>query len=534
MGPGWAHQGSMADLADDRPTFLYSDPGAPVPWWSTMSGYILAIDQGTTGSTVVVLSLDGQIVGKATREFPQHYPKPGWVEHDLEEIWASVTDALAEALRVSAVSASACRAIGITNQRETTAVWRRTTGQAIHRAIVWQDRRTAERCRELKEAGHESTFKAKTGLVLDPYFSGTKVEWLLDTVDGARGQAEAGELAFGTIDSWLVGRLSGQSVHVTDATNASRTLLYDIHRGCWDEQLAAILRVPTAVLPEVRSSSEVYATTSGVPGLPDGIPIAGIAGDQQAALFGQTCFAAGEAKCTYGTGAFLLMNTGNRPVASRHGLLTTIAWRIGDETTYALEGSAFIAGAAVQWLRDGLAIIEDASEIESLARQVESSDGVVFVPALAGLGAPHWDPDARGLIMGLTRGTTRAHLARATLEGIAYQIVDLAGAMVADADRPMGRLRVDGGAAMNGLLMQLQSDLLDVVVDRPSSIETTALGAGYLAGLAVGAFADLEAIIRTHRIADSFSPSMDEATRRQHQTRWRRAVSRTRSQTEGV
>ena len=397
----------------------------------------------------MLLSPDGEVLGRANHEFPQHFPRPGWVEHDLEEIWKSVGNAVRDAIARAKVPPSDCLGIGITNQRETTVLWERSSGKAVHRAIVWQDRRTADRCQELKDAGHEEMFRQRTGLVLDPYLAGTKVEWLLDHVDGARARAEKGELAFGTIDSWLVNRLSGGKVHVTDASNASRTLFYDIGKGRWDEELAAVLRVPMTLLPEVRTCSEVYAHTSGVPGLPDGIPIAGMAGDQQAALFGQTCFGVGDAKCTYGTGAFLLMNTGTELVHSRNGLLTTIAWRLGEQTVYALEGSAFIAGAAVQWLRDGLGLIGSSDEVEAKAREVDESGDVVFVPALAGLGAPHWDPHARGLIYGLSRDTTAAHLARATLEGIAFQIVDLVDAMQADAGRPIARLRVDGGAARN-------------------------------------------------------------------------------------
>jgi len=495
-----------------------------------MPGYILAIDQGTTGSTVVLLSPEGRILGKANREFAQHFPKAGWVEHDVEEIWRSVIGALEDALNIASVRPEDCAAIGITNQRETTILWDRSSGEACHRAIVWQDRRTADRCAELKQAGLEPIFRKHTGLVLDPYFSGTKLEWLLDHVDRPRTRAGRGELAFGTIDCWLVSRLSGGEAHITDVTNASRTLLYDIHEQRWNEELAAHLRVPMSVLPEVRSSSEIYARTKGVPGLPDGIPIAGIAGDQQAALFGQTCFEPGEAKCTYGTGAFLLMNTGGEAVASDNGLLTTIAWRIGEHTTYALEGSAFIAGAAVQWLRDGLGIISSAAEIEALAAEVESTEGVAFVPALAGLGAPHWDPNARGLITGITRGTTRAHLARATLEGIAFQIADLGRAMAADAKRPIGRLRVDGGASMNALLMQFQADLLDVEIDRPESVETTALGAAYLAGLAVGIFDDLTAVVRAHKVARTFEPTMGSAERERHVERWQGAVRRARTE----
>ncbi len=495
-----------------------------------MSGFLLSIDQGTTGSTAMLLSPSGEVLGRANHEFPQHFPRPSWVEHDLEEIWQSVGAALSDAVSGAGVTASDCLGIGITNQRETTVVWDRNTGQAVHNAIVWQDRRTADRCQELKEAGKEDLFRQRTGLVLDPYLAGTKLEWILDHVEGVRERAERGELAFGTIDSWLVYRLSGGRVHVTDASNASRTLLYDIAKERWDEELAAELRVPMAMLPEVRSCSEVYGHTSGVPGLPDGVPIAGMAGDQQCALFGQTCFEVGDAKCTYGTGAFLLMNTGNDLVHSKNGLLTTIAWRIGDQTVYALEGSAFIAGAAVQWLRDGLGLISSSSEIEAKAREVDATGDVVFVPALAGLGAPYWDPRARGLIYGLTRDTTAAHLARATLEGMAFQIVDLVDAMQADAGRSITRLRVDGGAARNDLLMQFESDMLGVTIDRPANVETTALGAAYLAGMAVGVFDGLDSVVDAYRIERSFEPRITQGEREGHLRRWHDAVRRARSE----
>jgi len=495
-----------------------------------MSGFLLAIDQGTTGSTAMLLSSAGEVLARANQEFPQHFPKPAWVEHDIEEIWKSVCDAVTEAIERAGVEGTDCLGIGITNQRETTVLWDRKTGRALHHAIVWQDRRTAARCQELKDAGKEDMFRQRTGLVLDPYLAGTKLEWLLDHVEGARARAENGELAFGTIDSWLVYRLSGGRAHVTDASNASRTLLYDIGNGRWDEELASELRVPMKLLPEVRSCSEVYAHTSGVPGLPDGIPIAGMAGDQQAALFGQTCFEVGDAKCTYGTGAFLLMNTGANQVRSNNGLLTTIAWRLGAQTVYALEGSAFVAGAAVQWLRDGLGLIASSDDIEAKAREVDSTGDVVFVPALAGVGAPHWDPHARGLIYGLTRDTTAAHLARAALEGVAFQIVDLVDAMQSDADRPIKRLRVDGGAARNDLLMQFEADMLGVTIDRPENVETTALGAAYLAGMAVGVFDGLGSIVDAYRIERSFEPQVTPEQRDGHLRRWRDAVRRARSE----
>jgi glycerol kinase len=507
-----------------------------------MTRFLLAIDQGTTGSTALVLSERAEVMGRATQEFPQHFPQPGWVEHDVEEIWASVLGSIEGALEAAGVEAANCAGIGITNQRETTVLWERASGRAIHRAVVWQDRRTAPRCAQLKAAELEPLFRERTGLVLDPYFSGTKIEWLLDNVDGARARADRGELSFGTIDCWLAHRLSGGALHVTDASNAARTLLYDIRRGQWDDELLAHLRVPRSVLPEVRGNSEVYGRTRGMPVLPDGIPIAGMAGDQQAALFGQTCFNVGDAKCTYGTGAFLLQNTGRQAMRSQYGLLTTVAWRIGNQTTYALEGSSFVAGSAVQWLRDQLGIIQHAADVEALASKVQSTDGVVFVPALTGLGAPHWDPDARGLICGLTRGSSAAHIARATLEGIAFQIAELAQAMASDAAGTapalgggaeagggLKRLRVDGGASMNALLMQFQADLLGVDIDRPSCVETTALGAAYLAGLAVGVFSDTSAVARVHRIDRSFRPAMSANERAGHLEKWRGAVRRARS-----
>ena len=492
--------------------------------------YLLAIDQGTTGSTALVVGADGSVLARANREFTQHFPRPAWVEHEPDEIWASVQAAVRDALERARVDPKACAGIGITNQRETTLLWERTRGEPVYRAIVWQDRRTTERCAQLKRDGLEALFRERTGLVIDPYFSGTKLEWLLANVPGARARAEAGKLAFGTVDSYLLYRLTGGQVHATDVTNAARTLLFDIHKLAWDPELLRVLGVPAAILPEVRGSSEVYGHTRGFGPLPDGVPIAGIAGDQHAALFGQTCFEPGDGKCTYGTGAFLLANTGRTPVASRHGLLTTPAWQIGKVTEYALEGSAFIAGAAVQWLRDGLGLIRNAEEIEALARTVDGAGDVVFVPALAGLGAPYWDPDARGLISGITRDTQVGHLARATLEGIAFQVADLARAMAADMGRPIERLRVDGGASKNQLLMEFQGNLLGTVVERPSCIETTALGAAYLAGLGVGVFADRQEIARAHHIDWSYKPTMSLDERRAHEERWARAVARARSE----
>ncbi len=491
-----------------------------------MSKYVIAIDQGTTGSTVLVLNAELQVLGRHNEEFAQIYPQPGWVEHEPAAILHSVEVALERALAESGIDPTEIAGIGITNQRETTVLWDRANGEAVHNAIVWQCRRTSSRCAELKAAGHEALFRKRTGLVLDPYFSGTKVAWLLDNVEGARARAEAGELAFGTIDSFLVWQLTGGASHVTDVSNASRTLLMDLEGLAWHDELCGILGVPRSVLPEIRSCSEIYGTTKGFAGLPDGIPVAGMAGDQQSALFGQACFAVGEAKCTYGTGAFLLMNTGATPVPSHNGLLTTVAWQLGDEVTYALEGSAFIAGAAVQWLRDGLGLIPSAPASEQLAEQVPDSGGVYFVPALTGLGAPHWRPDARGVICGLTRGTTAAHLARATLEGIAYQNHEVLEAMVADSGRELVALKVDGGAAANNLLMQFQADLLGVEIVRPEMLETTALGAAFLAGLAVGVWTDLEDVRRAWRENARFKRARSEEEVERLVAGWRAAVER--------
>jgi glycerol kinase len=488
--------------------------------------YILAVDQGTTGTHVTVLDDRLKISGQAYREFPQVFPQPGWVEHDLEAIWHSVERCIAKGLKDASIDPAWVSAIGITNQRETTGLWRRHDSQPVHRAIVWQDRRTADVCAALKARGEETWVRGKTGLVLDPYFSATKLAWLLEHVEGARAKAEAGELCFGTIDSWLVWRFTGGGAHVTDASNASRTLLYDIHAGAWDDSLCALFGIPRAVLPEVKGSAEVYGVTQGCAVLPDGIPVSGMAGDQQAALFGQACFQPGESKCTYGTGAFLLMNTGSVPVASQHGLLTTVAWRIGGSTTYALEGSSFVAGAAVQWLRDGLGLIRKARKVEDLARQVPDTGGVVFVPALAGLGAPQWRPDARGLLMGMDRGTTAAHVARAVLEGIALQTADLADAMRKDSGQAIPFFKVDGGAAGNDLLMQMQADLLDVPVVRPRNLETTSLGAALLAGLGSGHWSTLDEIRGVWKAERTFKPKMNPEARAQAMARWRRAVER--------
>ena len=487
--------------------------------------HVIAIDQGTTGTTVLVLDERLAVCGRGYQEFPQVYPQPGWVEHEPDAIWASVTGALRIAL--AGIAPASVAAIGITNQRETSVVWERASGRPVHNAIVWQARRTADVCAALRAAGHEARVRELTGLTLDPYFTATKLAWLLDAGGGAlRARAERGELAAGTIDSFLVHRLTGGAVHATDVSNASRTLLLDLHTLAWSDELCALLRVPRTLLPTVVSSAGEVGRTRGVPGLPDGIPIAGLAGDQQSALFGQACFAPGEAKCTYGTGAFILMNTGATPVPSTSGLLTTVAWRLPDgELAYALEGSAFIAGAAVQWLRDGLGFFTSAGEVEALARSVPDSAGVVVVPAFAGLGAPHWRPTARGSITGLTRGTTRAHIARATLEGIALQNVDILRAMQADSGRALATLKVDGGASANDLLMQFQSDVLGVEIVRPALVETTALGAALLAGIGAGVWPDKQSILTTWREDRRFVPTTDRAAVAAHLARWDAAVA---------
>jgi glycerol kinase len=485
---------------------------------------VLAIDQGTTGSTALLIDRDVNVVAARNVEFPNHYPRPGEVEHDVDEIWSSVAEAVTGALARADADPSRIAAIGITNQRETSLFWDRRTGRPIHRALVWQDRRTAPRCAALKAAGHEERVRERTGLVLDPYFSGTKAEWLLDHVSGARAAAEAGELAFGTIDTWLAWRLTG--AHVTDPSNASRTLLFDLHALDWSEELCALLRVPRAALPAVVDSSGVVGHTRGLGFLPDGIPVAGLIGDQQGALFGQACFTPGMAKCTYGTGAFILLNTGDRPSPSAHGMLTTVGWRREGRVAYALEGSAFIAGAAVQWLRDGLGLIRNAAEIEALATSVPDSGGVTFVPALTGLGAPHWRPDARGIVTGITRGTTAAHLARAALDGVALQIDDILRAMANDLGAPLAELRVDGGAAKNDLLMQRQADLLGVRCVRPRVLETTGLGSGLLAGLAVGLWRDEGDVTAAWSQERAFDPAGDVDELAATRARWAAAVER--------
>jgi glycerol kinase len=490
--------------------------------------FILALDQGTTSSRAILFNEAGSVVAMDQQEFPQHFPKSGWVEHDPLDIWNSQEAVARNALKKAKLTAKDIAAVGITNQRETTLLWDRKTGVPVGPAIVWQDRRTARYCEELHSAGQDSLIARKTGLRLDPYFSGTKLHWMLENLDGVRKRAEAGELAFGTVDTWLVWKLTNGAVHATDPTNASRTLLYDIHAGDWDDELLKLLNVPRAVLPEVKPSSGIIGECA-VDGLAPGVPIAGIGGDQQAALFGQSCFKPGMAKNTYGTGCFLLLNLGKHAVPSKNNLLTTIAWKIGDEQPdYALEGSVFVGGAAVQWLRDGLGLIKSAAEIEPLAASVPNSGGAYLVPAFAGLGAPYWDPEARGALVGIERGTTAAHVARATLDGIAFQVADLCAAMDADAVVPLKELRVDGGASANNLLLQIQADLLRVPVVRPKCVETTALGAAYLAGLATGVWSSRDEIATHWEMDRTFEPriSADEAAARRRQ--WSRAVERAR------
>jgi glycerol kinase len=487
--------------------------------------YILSIDQGTTGSTILRIDARGEIVGHGYREFTQHYPRPGWVEHDPLEIW-DVTAAIIVEVVDSPDITENIAAIGVTNQRETTVVWERDTGKPIHRAIVWQCRRTADVCADLKARGLEEQVREKTGLVIDPYFSATKIAWILDAIDGARERAERGELLFGTIDAWLLWHLTGGAVHATDYTNASRTMLFNIDSLEWDAELLEIFQVPRAVLPEVKPSSGVFGTTKGLTSLPDDIPIAGIAGDQQAALFGQLCTQPGMAKNTYGTGCFLMLNTGEQRVHSKSGLLTTLACGLNEKPVYALEGSVFIAGAAVQWLRDGIQIISSAPETEAIAESVEDSGGVYVVPAFTGLGAPYWDADARGAIFGLTRGTTRAHIVRATLESIAFQAADVVTAMVADSGVQLERLRVDGGAVANNFLMQFQADLLGIDVERPARIETTGLGAAYLAGLAVGVWQNADELESHRKIDALFSPQMKTGQRDEKLNGWKDAIRR--------
>lgn len=487
-----------------------------------MGKYILALDQGTTSSRAIVFDHKGNTVSSAQQEFAQIYPQPSWVEHDATSIWKSQIEVARLALRRANLEAVDIVGIGITNQRETTVVWDRVTGEPIHNAIVWQDRRTARMCDDLKEQGHLNTFQDKTGLLLDAYFSGTKVKWLLDNVAGARERAKRGELAFGTIDSWLIWHLTGGSVHVTDVSNASRTLLFNIHSLQWDDELLVLLDIPRAMLPTVKSSSEIYGYTQL---LGSSIPISGVAGDQHAALFGQMCIESGMVKNTYGTGCFMMMNTGDVPVKSNNQLLTTIAWQIDGQVQYALEGSIFIAGALVQWLRDGLNLIESASQIEALAASVPDSDGVCLVPAFAGLGAPQWNPKARGSMFGITRGTTRAHIARAAMDAIAHQVTDVLDAMRKDAGVPLTNLRVDGGASTNNVLIQTQADLQGICVVRPKMLETTALGVAYLAGLAVGFWSGVDELKQHWQVDAVFERSITNELVNKRRNEWLRAVS---------
>jgi glycerol kinase len=490
-----------------------------------MPAFLLALDQGTTSSRAIVFDREGRERASAQREFPQIFPRAGWVEHDPEGIWSTQADMAVEALGQAGLKASDLAGIGITNQRETTIVWDRRTGAPVSNAIVWQDRRTADACERLRAAGAEPLVIERTGLRIDPYFSGTKLAWILEHVPDARERAQRGELAFGTIDAWLVWKLTGGRVHITDASNASRTMLFNIHTGDWDDELLRLLGVPREILPRVVASSGPSAEASN-PGPLAGVPITGIAGDQHAALFGQACHRPGMSKNTYGTGCFLLQNVGTTPVASRHGLLTTIAWRMDGRTDYALEGSVFIGGAIVQWLRDGLGIIRSSDEVEALAASVPDNGGVVLVPALAGMGAPHWDPFARGLIIGLTRGTTRAHIARAAIEGIAFEVADLLDAMVSDSGTSIPELRVDGGASANSMLLQLQADLLGLPVVRSATAETTALGAAYLAGLGAGVWKSPEETAELWQAGPRFEPRMPRPEARAMRARWTEAVGR--------
>ncbi|WP_313973073.1 glycerol kinase GlpK [uncultured Selenomonas sp.] len=485
--------------------------------------YVMALDAGTTSNRAIIFDVDSKIVGVAQKEFTQHFPQPGWVEHDAEEIWSSMHEVMREALEQSGLVASDIAAIGITNQRETTVVWDRTTGRPIYNAIVWQSRQTADICEDLNRQGLVDEFKEKTGLVIDAYFSGTKVKWILDHVEGARARAEKGELAFGTIDTWLLWKLTGGKEHKTDYSNASRTLMFNIKTLEWDEALLKHLTVPKSLLPEVRPSSEVYGHT--IPSIIGAsVPVAGMAGDQQSALFGQNCFSPGEAKNTYGTGCFLLMNTGEELCMSKNGLVTTIAWGLDGKVEYALEGSIFVGGSAIQWLRDGLRLVDSAPDSEWVAKKVPDAGGVYMVPAFVGLGAPYWDMNARGMIIGLTRGTTKAHIVRATLDSLAYQTRDVLGAMEADSGNRLAALKVDGGAVANNLLMQFQADLLGVPVDRPQITETTALGAAYLAGLATGVWASKEELKKSWQLDTRFTPALDKKDADKLYKGWRKAV----------
>ncbi|CAM4122322.1 glycerol kinase [Bacillus cereus] len=494
-----------------------------------MKKYILSLDQGTTSSRAILFNKKGEIVHSAQKEFTQHFPKPGWVEHNAQEIWGSILAVIATCLSEADVKPEQIAGIGITNQRETAVVWDKETGKPIYNAIVWQSRQTVEICDELKEKGYSETVREKTGLLIDAYFSGTKVKWILDNVEGAREKAENGELLFGTIDTWLVWKLSGGKAHVTDYSNASRTLMFNIHDLQWDDELLDMLTVPKSMLPEVRPSSEIYGETIDYHFFGQNVPIAGVAGDQQAALFGQACFGEGMAKNTYGTGCFMLMNTGEKAVASEHGLLTTIAWGIDGKVNYALEGSIFVAGSAIQWLRDGMRMFKDASESEVYASRVASTEGVYVVPAFVGLGTPYWDSEVRGAMFGVTRGTTKEHFIRATLESLAYQTKDVLCAMEADSGIELNTLRVDGGAVKNNFLMKFQSDILDVPVERPVINETTALGAAYLAGLAVGYWKNQDEIKEQWHMDKRFEPTMEAATSEELYAGWKKAIEATKA-----
>lgn len=490
--------------------------------------YLMALDQGTTSSRAIIFDKKGQIVSIAQKDFKQYFPESGWVEHDPNEIWTSQSAVMIESMVNKGIKVNQIAGIGITNQRETTLIWDRKTGKAIYHAIVWQDRRTATYCNSLKEKGLSDLVSSKTGLIIDAYFSATKIRWILENVEGARTKAEAGELAFGTVDSWLIWNLTGGKTHITDITNASRTMIYNIHSQEWDEELLQLFEIPKSLLPEVKSCSEVYCETDGDV-LSEKIPIAGIAGDQQAALFGQLCTEPGMAKTTYGTGCFLVMNTGTEAVKSENQLLTTVAWKIGDEINYALEGSVFIGGAAIQWLRDGIELFANAKDSEQLAMSLDGNDGVYFVPALTGLGAPHWDQNARGAFFGISRGTTSAHMTRAALEAIAYQVYDVLKAMEKDSGKPTQELRVDGGATANNFMMQFQSDLLDCEIKRPEIIETTAIGAAFLAGLALGFWKSKDELQALWNADKSFTPQMEESKREKLLHFWHKAVERSKN-----
>lgn len=492
--------------------------------------YVLALDQGTTSSRAILFDHQGSVAATAQREFAQHFPQPGWVEHDPADIWSSQLRVAKAVLKKASATAKDVAAIGITNQRETTVVWDRRNGKPIHNAIVWQDRRTADICDSLRRNGDDRLIRRRTGLVLDPYFSATKLQWILKHVPGARALVKAGHLAFGTVDSWLMWQLTDGRVHATDPSNASRTMLYNLRQGDWDDDLLRLFQIPRSVLPQVRTSSEIYGETSRLGG---SLPLAGVAGDQQAALFGQVCTKQGMVKNTYGTGCFMLMNTGTKPVNSKHALLTTVAWKIGGRTHYALEGSVFVAGAAVQWLRDGLQLVRTAAETEGLASQVADTGGVFVIPAFTGLGAPYWDPYARGTIVGITRGTTAAHITRATLEGIAFQVADLLDVMQTDSGMRLKELRVDGGASLNNFLMQFQADLLGVPVVRPQVSETTALGAAYLAGLAVGFWSNQRDIASQWQITKRYRSTVKPRQRQQQMDEWHRALERSRHWARG-